>query len=94
MFYLRLKSFNLIKWRNNDVIIIENSYFGEFSLVVIRGHSCLLLDTTLIASLFRILSPSKRDSRYQERSCLHSWTVLTNSTHSKTLIMCAFSIES
>ena len=26
MFYFRLKSFNLIKWRNNDVIIIEKSY--------------------------------------------------------------------
>ena len=34
MFYFRLKSFNFIKWLNNDVIIIEKSCFGELSLVV------------------------------------------------------------
>ena len=45
MFYFRLKSFNLIKWHNNVVIMIEKSYFGNLtrshsrSLVAIRGHS-------------------------------------------------------
>ena len=34
MFYFRLKSFNFIKWLNNDVIIIEKSCFNELSLVV------------------------------------------------------------
>ena len=29
MFYVQLKSFDLIKVRNNDVIIIEKSCFGE-----------------------------------------------------------------
>ena len=40
MFYSWLKSFNF-----NDVIIIEISCFGELSLVVTCGHSCVLLDT-------------------------------------------------
>ena len=34
MFYFRLKSFNFIKWLNNDVIIIEKSCCNELSLVV------------------------------------------------------------
>ena len=29
MFYVQLKSFDLIKGRHNDVIIIEKSCFGE-----------------------------------------------------------------
>ena len=41
----RLKSFNLTKWRNNDVIIIEKSYFGELLLVVTHGHSWSLACT-------------------------------------------------
>ena len=45
MFYFRLKSFNFIKWLDNDVIITEKSCFGELSLVVTRAHSCVLLDT-------------------------------------------------
>ena len=27
----------MIKWHNNDIIIIEKLYFGELSLVFIRG---------------------------------------------------------
>ena len=65
MFYLRLKSFNFIKWLNNDVIIIEKSCCNELSLVVTsaswsfvvtRGHSCVLLDTiesNIFTSKFR-----------------------------------------
>ena len=43
MFYFRLKSFNFIKWLNNDVIIIEKSCCNELSLVVTRGHSWSLV---------------------------------------------------
>ena len=38
MFYFRLKGFNLIKGRNKDVVKMEKLYFGELSVVVIRGQ--------------------------------------------------------